>query len=107
MRFIGLEEINPYNDLYEYKIFKYDDKIELGNKDNFICDLRVVALNIEEIYLEKGFAKSKAIAVVSNLNSNIDINIDEFKKSIVDFILEELLLVDINGENIDIAFTKS
>ena len=105
MRFIGLEEINPYKDFYKYKIYKYDDKIELGNKDNFICDLSLIVLNIEEIYLEKGFAKSKAIATVKNIN--IGINIDEFKKGIVDFILEELSFLDISGENIDIEFIKS
>ena len=105
MRFIGLEEINPYNNLYEYKLYRYDDKIELGNKDSFICNLKVIVLNIEEIYLEKGFDKSKAIALLSNLNT--DISVDELKKGITDFILEELLFLDIIGENIDIEFIRS
>ena len=107
MRFIGLEEINPYKGLYEYKIFKYDDKIELGNKNNFICNLRVMVLNIEEIYLEKDLPKSKNIVLISNLNLDIDVSINELKKGIVDFISEELLLLEINVENIDIEFIKS
>lgn len=107
MRFIGLEEINPYNDLYEYKIFKYDDKIELGNKNNFVCDLRLIALNIEEAYIEKNFSNSKAIVTINNLNEVIDISTDELKKGLVDFILEELPLLDINQDNIDIEFIKS
>lgn len=107
MRFIGLEEINPYNDLYEYKIFKYDDKIELGNKDSFVCDLRLIALNIEEAYIEKNISNSKAIVTISNLNENIDISKDELNNGLVYFILEELPLLDINQDNIDIEFIKS
>jgi hypothetical protein len=107
MRFIGLEEINPYNDLYEYKIFKYDDKIELGNKDSFVCDLRLIALNIEEAYIEKNISNSKAIVTISNLNEDIDISKDELNNGLVYFILEELPLLDINQDNIDIEFIKS
>ena len=107
MRFIGLEEINPYNDLYEYKIFKYDDKIELGNKDSFVCDLRLIALNIEEAYIEKNISNSKAIVTISNLNENIDISKDELNNGLVYFILEELPLLDINQDNLDIDFIKS
>jgi hypothetical protein len=107
MRFIGLEEINPYNDLYEYKIFKYDDKIELGNKDSFVCDLRLITLNIEEAYIEKNISNSKAIVTISNLNEDIDISKDELNNGLVYFILEELPLLDINQDNIDIEFIKS
>jgi len=105
MRFIGLEEINPYKDIYDYKIFRYDDKIELGNSNSFICNLSVITLSTEEVFIQKGFPKSKVVAIISDFSDQIDLK--ELNEGIINFIQEELPLLDINEENIDIKVIKS
>ena len=67
MNLVVIEEITPYKDSFEFKLFKYDDKIELGNEDSFICDLKVIIQRIDEIYIDKFEKSINAIALVKNL----------------------------------------
>ncbi|OPJ56343.1 hypothetical protein [Alkalithermobacter paradoxus] len=88
MRFLGLEEIQPYKNLHQFKIFEYDDEIDLNNKEKYICDLKVIRMDINEMYIQKGFEENIYCAIIYNLNKNIDLN--ELKEGIKAFILEEI-----------------
>ena len=101
MNLVGIEEITPYKDSFEFKLFKYDDKIELGNEDSFICDLKVIIQKIDEIYIEKFENSINVIAIVKNLNK-IDISVDDIKE----FILDEILIDNLEEDNIDVMFVK-
>jgi len=101
MNLVGIEEITPYKDSFEFKLFKYDDKIELGNENSFICDLKVIIQKIDEIYIEKFENSINVIAIVKNLNK-IDISVDDIKE----FILDEILIDNLEEDNIDVMFVK-
>ena len=101
MNLVGIEEITPYKDSFEFKLFKYDDKIELGNENSFICDLKVIIQKIDEIYIEKFENSINVIAIVKNLNK-IDISVDDIKE----FILDEVLIDNLEEDNIDVMFVK-
>ncbi|MEG2353615.1 MAG: hypothetical protein RSB70_03110 [Clostridium sp.] len=101
MSLVGIEEITPYKDSFEFKLFKYDDKIELGNKDSFICDLKVIVERIDEVYIKKFDKSFKLIALATNLNNN-DISVDDIKE----FILDEVWIENLEKDNIDVMFIK-
>ncbi|SHJ82983.1 hypothetical protein [Tepidibacter formicigenes] len=104
MDFIGVEEIQPYENIYEYKIFKYDDVIELGNNKNFICDLKFIKLNINPLYKEKEIEESVGYAIIENLNKNVDITLEDIEKKIKKFIIREIPLININEKSINVIF---
>lgn len=101
MNLVGIEEITPYKDSFEFKLFKYDDKIELGNEDSFICDLKVIIQRIDEIYIDKFEKSINAIALVKNLKK-VDICIDDIKE----FILHEIWIDNLEEDNIDVLFVN-
>ncbi len=101
MNLVGIEEITPYKDSFEFKLFKYDNKIELGNENSFICDLKVIIQKIDEVYIEKFKNSINVIAIVKNLNK-IDISVDDIKE----FILDEILIDNLEEDNIDVMFVK-
>ena len=101
MNLVGIEEITPYKDSFEFKIFKYDDKIELGNNSSFICNLKVIIERIDEIYIDKFEKNFKVIALVSNLSMD-EITIDNIKE----FILDEIFVENLEKDNIDVMFIK-
>lgn len=101
MNLVGIEEITPYKDSFEFKLFKYDDKIELGNDRSFICDLKVIVERIDDIYIEKFDKSFNVIALVKNLN-NKDISIDDIKE----FILDEVWIDNLKKDNIDVMIIK-
>lgn len=101
MNLVGIEEITPYKDSFEFKLFKYDDKIELGNDRSFICDLKVIVERIDDIYIEKFDKSFNVIALVKNLN-NKDISIDDIKE----FILDEVWIDNLEKDNIDVMIIK-
>ncbi|KXZ40340.1 hypothetical protein SAMN05661008_00106 [Alkalithermobacter thermoalcaliphilus JW-YL-7 = DSM 7308] len=97
MRFIGLEEIHPYKNLYQFKIFEYDDEINLSEKGKYICDLKVFKLDINDSYIKKGF-KETYYVLLQNINKDIKLTADEIKKGIQNFIKEEI--IDIKDEDV-------
>ncbi|MBC5997007.1 hypothetical protein EAI30_11555 [Romboutsia ilealis] len=101
MNLLGIEEITPYKDSFEFKIFKYDNKIELGNENSFICDLKVIIERIDEIYIDKFKKSFKVIALVKNLTIE-EISIDDIKE----FILDEVWIENLEKDNIDVMFIK-
>ena len=101
MNLLGIEEITPYKDSFEFKILKYDNKIELGNENSFICDLKVIIERIDEIYIDKFKKSFKVIALVKNLTIE-EISIDDIKE----FILDEVWIENLEKDNIDVMFIK-
>ena len=101
MNLVGIEEITPYKDSFEFKIFKYDDKIELGNNRSFICNLKVIIERIDETYIDKFENNFKVIALVKNLSMD-EITIDNIKE----FILDEICVENLEKYNIDVMFIK-
>lgn len=101
MNLVGIEEITPYKDSFEFKLFKYDDKIELGNDNSFICDLKVIIERIDKIYRDKFEQSFKVIALIKNLTIE-EIPIDDIKE----FILDEVWIENLEKDNIDVMFIK-
>lgn len=101
MNLVGIEEITPYKDSFEFKLFKYDDKIELGYNNSFICNLKVIIERIDEIYIDKFEKNFKVIALVKNLTMD-EITIDNIKE----FILDEICIENLEKDNIDVMFIK-
>lgn len=104
MNLIGLEEIVPYGNLYEYKVFLYDDVIEIGNMDKYVCDLKFIKLEVDTIYKDKGF-NNIGYAVVENLNRDINISLEELEEKIRSLILEEVPLIDVEKRSINVIFS--
>lgn len=104
MDFIGIEEIQPYENIYEYKLFKYDDVIELGNEEKFICDLKFIQLNINPVYKGKGIEETVGYAVVENLCKNIKISRENIEKKIKNFIIQEIPLINMKETSINVIF---
>ncbi len=105
MNFIGIEEIQVYKNKYQYKVFEYDDVIEIGNKEKYICDLTFIKLEIEDIYIEKGFEENVAYAIVENLNEKANYSLEEINQKIKDFIINEIPLVKIDKGSINVVFS--
>ncbi|CAH2214662.1 hypothetical protein [Tepidibacter aestuarii] len=104
MDFIGIEEIQPYENMYKYKIFEYDDVIELGNEEKFVCDLRFIKLDINSLYKNKGIDESIGYAVVENLSKNIEIPHQNLEKKIKSFIMQEIPLINMKESSINVIF---
>lgn len=104
MDFIGIENITPYKNEVGYSIYKYDDEINIGDKDNFVCSIRVVILEVQDSLSNRLGKKVQALSIVEDYGQ-ID-NIDDFETKLKKYIIEEVLFVDLNKENIDVIYTK-
>lgn len=105
MNLVGIENITPYKNIFEFNVYKYDDEIDLGNKDLFVCELKVIPIDIEDVYVQRLNRSVEVLALIKNLNQNLDkISILE---EIKDFILEEIWIENLEKENIHISFIES
>ncbi len=104
MDFIGIEEIQPYENIYEYKIYEYDDVIELGNEEKFICDIKFIQLNINPVYKDRGIDESVGYIVVENLSKNIKMSSTNLEKKIKNFIMQEIPLINMKESSINVIF---
>lgn len=105
MNLVGIENITPYKNIFEFNVYKYDDEIDLGNKDLFVCELKVIPIDIEDVYVQRLNKSVEVLALIKNLNQNLDkISILE---EIKDFILEEIWIENLEKENIHISFIES
>ncbi|HSQ88768.1 hypothetical protein [Romboutsia sp.] len=105
MNLVGIENITPYEGVVEFKVYRYDDEIDLGNKDLFVCDLKVVMVKVNPIYVEKIGKSIDVLALVTNLNSNA--KKVSIQNEIKEFILDEILEENLQKENIDVMFIES
>lgn len=105
MNLVGIESITPYEGVFEFSVYKYDDKIDLGNKELFVCDLKIILTKVQEVYVQKLNKKVQALALVSNLNTNIKTT--SIQEEIMELIFQEVYEENLEKENIDIMFIKS
>lgn len=105
MNLVGIENITPYKNIFEFNVYKYEDEIDLGNKDLFVCELKVIPIDIEDVYVQRLNRSVEVLALIKNLNQNLDkISILE---EIKDFILEEIWIENLEKENIHVSFIES
>lgn len=105
MNIVGIENITPYEGVYEFNVYEYEGDIDLGNKDSFICDLKVILTKVQTPYIERINKSVQAIALVSNLNTKFDKS--KVKDGIEELIFQEICDENLEKENIDIMFIES
>lgn len=105
MDFIGIEEIQPYENIHEYKLFKYDDVIELGNEEKFICNLKFIQLNLNPVYKNKDIDETIGYAVVEDLCKNVKMPREDIEEKIKKFIMQEIPLINIKESSINVIFS--
>ena len=104
MDIIALEDVCPYKNNYIYDLYLYDDEIEIGNKNSYICRLKFVKIEVEEMYKTKGFSNI-GYAIVDKYNPKCGISQEELVGKVSDFILEEIPLLDVDKGNIDVILS--
>lgn len=105
MNLAGIEEITPFEGVAEFKIYKYDDRIDLSDKEQFICDLKLVSIKVNPIYVERIGKSMDMLALVKNVNPKLDKS--SIKEDIKSFILDEIWEESLEKENIDVIFIES
>lgn len=105
MNLVGIENITPYKDVFEFDVYKYEDEIDLGNKDLFVCELKLVIIKIEDVYIQRLNKSVEVLALIKNLNNNLDST--SIVGEIKDFIMEEVWIEDLEKENIQVSLIKS
>ncbi|MEG0842839.1 MAG: hypothetical protein RSB70_06965 [Clostridium sp.] len=104
MNLVGIDSITPYEGVYEFSVYKYDDKIDLGNKELFVCDLKIVLTKVKKQYIEKLNKSVNALCLVKNVNLNIDKK--NLKEELKEFIFQEVYEENLQKDNIDIMFIE-
>lgn len=105
MNLAGIEEITPFEGVTEFKIYKYDDRIDLSDKEQFICDLKLVSIKVNPIYIKRIGKSMDMLALVKNVNPKLDKL--SIKEDIKEFILDEIWEESLEKENIDVIFIES
>ncbi|MCC0651040.1 MULTISPECIES: hypothetical protein [unclassified Clostridioides] len=105
MEFIGIENITPYENIYEFSVYKYDDEITLGSEDLYICELRVILIKVNSLYVERLNKSVEAMVLVKNLKKDLgkELIVDKIKK----FVLDEIWVENLVKENIEVIFVES
>jgi|GEM_PF-1632992 len=104
MDLIGIENITPYKNQVEFSIYKFDDEINIGDKENFVCDIKVVIMEVEDSLVERLGITTQALAIVENYGEYNNQN--DFEDKLKKFIVEEVLIADLNKENIELIYSK-
>ena len=104
MDLIGIENITPYKNQVEFAIYKFDDEINIGDKENFVCDVKVVIMEVEDSLVERLGITTQALAIVENYGEYYNQN--DFEDKLKKFIVEEVLIADLNKENIELIYSK-
>ena len=104
MDLIGIENITPYKNQVEFSIYKFDDEINIGDKENFVCDVKVVIMEVEDSLVERLGITTQALAIVENCGEYNNQN--DFEDKLKKFIVEEVLIADLNKENIELIYSK-
>ncbi|MGL4912447.1 MAG: hypothetical protein ACRC3Y_08445 [Romboutsia sp.] len=108
MNLVGIENITPYDGVVEFKLYKYDDRIDLGDAKLFICDLKIIIMKVNSVYSERLGKTADALGLVSNLNSTLKNK--SISDDIKDFIFNEVIEIteaNLEKENIDLMFIES
>ena len=108
MNLVGIENITPYDGVIEFKLYKYDDRIDLGDQKLFVCDLKIIIMKVNPIYSERLGKTADALGLVSNLNSKFKNK--SISNDIKEFISNEVIEIveaNLEKENIDLMFIES
>ncbi|MFI3210001.1 MAG: hypothetical protein R3Y64_02950 [Peptostreptococcaceae bacterium] len=103
MDFVLIEEIVLFENTYEFKVYKYNDEINLNNKEDFVCNLTVLINRVNSAFLSRTDEKVKSTVLVKNLNGKFD----NFTNSIRNCIYQEIDEIDLEVKNIEILFCES
>ena len=104
MDLVLLEEIVLFENVFEFRVYKYSDEINLNDKTNFICNLKVIINNVKKEYENKTDKKKEVLVLLDNLNLNYP---NELENSIKNLVYDELIENNINKEDIKILIIKS
>lgn len=104
MDLVLLEEIVLFENVFEFRVYKYSDEINLNDKTNFICNLKVIINNVKKEYENKTDKKKEVLVLLDNLNLNYS---NELENSIKNLVYDELIENNINKEDIKILIIKS
>ncbi|MGL6108149.1 hypothetical protein [Romboutsia sp.] len=105
MNLVGIENITPYQDVYEFKVYEYDYELDLNNKESFICNLKVIVNRVESVFKNRIDRDMQILGLIKDLSSKVDkVSIRE---EIKELILNEILEENLEKENIDIMFIES
>jgi hypothetical protein len=102
MNIVGIENITPYENVYEFDVYEYNDDINLNDKNLFVCNLKIILTKVQMQYRDRLNKSVQALALVSNLSKNKK-NLDE---DIKELIFQEIYDEDLEKENIDIMFIQ-
>ncbi len=104
MNLVLLEEIVLFENVFEFGVYKYSDEINLNDKTNFICNLKVIINKVKKEYENKTDKKKEVLVLLDKLNLNYS---NELENSIKNLVYDELIENNINKEDIKILIIKS
>ena len=105
MDYIGIENITPYENTYEFSVYEYDDEIILGSEKLYVCELMVVLIKVNSLYVERLNKSVEAMVLVKNLKKDLDKTLVVNK--IKNFVLDEIWVENLVKENIEVIFVES
>lgn len=105
MNIVGIENITPYEGVYEFSVYQNEGEIDLGNKNVFICDLKVILTKVQAPYVERLGKSLSVLALLSNYNPKFDKT--QTQEDIKELIYQEIYDENLEKENIDIMFIQS
>ncbi len=103
MKFSFVENIQPYENSWEYDLYEYDDEIQLGDIESHICTVRILMIKPHEIYAQKGIADKMFYVVVEKFEKG-KYQRQELKESIENFVKEEIIEFE-NKDQIVVLFS--
>ena len=103
MKFSFVENIQPYENSWEYSLYEYDDEIQLGDVDSHICTVRIIMIKPHEIYVQKGITSNMFYVAVEKFEKG-KYSKEELKESIEDFVKEEIIEFE-NKDQIVVLFS--
>lgn len=103
MKFSFVENIQPYENSWEYSLYKYDDVIQMGDSDSYICTARIIMLEPQEVYVRKNVFGKKFYVVIEDFMGSC-CSKEEFEESIFEFVKEEIVQYE-NKDQIVVLFS--
>ncbi len=105
MDYVGIENITPYENVYEFNVYEYDDEITLGSEELYVCELRFVLIKVNSLYVKRLNKSVEAMVLVKNLKKDLDKALVVNK--IKNFVLDEIWVENLVKENIEVIFVES
>lgn len=103
MKFSFVENIQPYENSWEYDLYEYDDEIQLGDSESHICTVRIIMIKPHEVYIRKGLTDKMFYVAVGDFEK-CKYSKDELRKPIMDFVKDEIIQFE-NKDQIVVLFS--